>query len=68
MLIDNKQYEIKYSYIVEKYKNNILKIELKGINNVTNMRYMFGRCSSLLSIPNISKWNNNNVTNISCML
>ena len=26
---------------------------------------MFGGCSSLLSLPDISKWNTNNVTNMS---
>ena len=67
MLIDNKEYEIKCHYNVEKYKNNILKIKLKGINNVTNMSFMFYGCSSLLSLPDISKWKTNNVTNMSCM-
>ena len=66
MIIDNKEYEITEEYIIENYKNNNnkLKIILKGIDNVTNMRGMFWRCSSLLSLPDISKWNTNNVTNM----
>ena len=32
------------------------------------MSYMFNRCSSLSSLPDISKWNTNNVTDMSYML
>ena len=28
---------------------------------------MFSGCKSLLSLPNISKWNTSNVTNMSCL-
>ena len=28
------------------------------------MSYMFGFCSSLLSLPDFSKWNPNNITNM----
>ena len=45
MIIDNKKYNIESIYNVKNYKNNILKIKLKGINNITNMRYMFYGCS-----------------------
>ena len=31
------------------------------------MSYMFSKCSSLTSLPDISKWNTNNVTNMSGM-
>ena len=31
------------------------------------MRYMFNNCESLSSLPDISKWNINNVTNMSYM-
>ena len=31
------------------------------------MSYMFTRCSSLSSLPDISKWNTNNVTNMISM-
>ena len=31
------------------------------------MRYIFYGCSSLLSLPDISKWNTNNVTDMSSM-
>ena len=69
MIIDNKEYEIKEEYNIENYKNNNnkLKIILKGINNVTNMSCMFNGCSSLSSLPDISKWNTNKVCNMSGM-
>ena len=31
-------------------------------NNVTDMNCMFSRCSKLSTLPDISKWNTNNVT------
>ena len=61
MIIDNKEYKIAAQYKVKNYENNILKIKLKGINNITNMSYMFSYCSSLLSLSDISNWNTNNV-------
>jgi len=35
--------------------------------NVTDMMWMFNGCSSLISLPDISKWNTKNVTNMSDM-
>ena len=34
---------------------------------VTNMNYMFDGCESLISLPDLSKWNTNNVTNMDGM-
>ena len=65
IIIDNNEYEIKGRYKVKSNNNNKLQIKLKGIDNVTNMSYMFEGCSSLLSLPDISKWNTNKVTNMS---
>ena len=66
MIIDNKVYEITKEYNIVNYKNNDnkLKIILKGINKVTDMSFMFFGCSSLSSLPNISKWNTNKVINM----
>jgi len=71
----NKIYKLRaYLYLeVEKEEedNNLdyrlIKIELKGINNVINMNGMFYECSSLISLPDISKWNTNKVINMSVM-
>ena len=65
MIIDNNKYELTEEYDVKDYKKNKLKIKLKGINNITNMSYMFCKCSSLISLPDISKWNTINVENMS---
>ena len=62
--IEGKEYEL-----IEYYKindNNILEIEIKGIENITNFSYMFCGCSSLSHI-NLSNFNTINVTNMSCM-
>ena len=67
MIIDNKEYEISETYNIENYNDNILEIKLKLIENVTNMSGMFSECKSLSSLPDISKWNTNNVTNMSYM-
>ena len=67
MMIDNKEYEITEKYCVNNNNHNKLYIKLKGINNVTNMSGMFGGCSLLLSLPDISKWNTSNVAHMSYM-
>jgi len=62
MIIDNKEYEISARYKAKSNNNNNkLEIKLKRINNVTKMSNMFEGCSSLSSLPDISKWNTNNV-------
>ena len=61
MIIDNKEYEISEKYNIKSYNKNKLEIKLKGIDNVTDMSYMFYGCSSLSSLPDISKWNTNNL-------
>ena len=65
--IDNKEYEIKEKFNVKNYKNKLLNIKLKGIDNITDMSSMFEGCSSLSSLPDISKWNIKNVTNMNCL-
>ena len=64
IIIDNKEYEITERYNIKGKNINKLKIKLEGINNVTNMSNMFYWCSSLSSLPDISKWNTNNVNNM----
>ena len=41
-----------------------VSIKLKGINNITNMSEMFYGCGTLLSLPDISKWNTENITSM----
>ena len=44
--------------------NEILEIKLKGIKNVDDFSHMFFGCSSLISLPDISKLNTINVTSL----
>ena len=67
MIIDDEEYEIKEKLDITNFNKNILKVKLKGIDNITNMSYMFSCCKLLSSLPDISKWNTNNVTNMSHM-
>ena len=62
--IKGKEYELMENYIFQNNNNNELKVKIRGIENVTNMEDMFNECSSLLSLPDISKWNTINVTNM----
>ena len=55
MIINSKEYKIIEEYNAINFNNSILNIKLKGIDNITDMSYIFKRCSSLLSLPDISK-------------
>ena len=48
----------------EQKKQKLFELKLLGIKNVTNMGGMFSGCSSLKSLPDISKWDTKNVTNM----
>ena len=60
--IQKNTYSSAYNEINELnyFKENIF-------TNVTNMSEMFRECSSLISLPDISKWDTKNVTNMSDM-
>ena len=69
-IYEDKSYELTEYFNLSNYKidTDIFKIKLKGINNITNMSYMFCGCSSLINLPNIHKWNTKDVTNMKYML
>ena len=67
MIINNKEYEITEEYSIKSLNNSVLNIKLKGIDNITDMSYMFSGCSSLLSVSGISNRNTNNATNMNYM-
>ena len=72
ILYKNKTNKLaEYLKVEEEEENNLvyklIKIKLKGISNVTNMSYMFYNCESLISLPDISKWNTNNVKDMCYM-
>ena len=43
----------------------LIGIKLRGIKSIIFAQEMFAGCSSLKSLPDISKWNTNNVTDMS---
>ena len=48
--------------IIDKFQ-----IKLKGIVNISNISSMFRWCKSLISIPDIAKWDTSNITNMNSM-
>ena len=57
IIINGKEEELCSYYDIEKTKNDIFKIKLKGINNINDISYMFCGCESLLTLSDISNWN-----------
>jgi len=55
MIIEYKENELAENFNFKYYNKNILEIKLKGINNITDMSFMFYRCSSLLYLSDYSK-------------
>ena len=69
IIFEDNEFELsEYIELKNCVNDYILKIKLIGINNITNMEYMFSDCKSLKSLPDISKWNTSNVTNIESLL
>ena len=66
IIIDNKEQDL-IEYLKINKNEKILKIKLKEIKTITNMSYMLDGCNSVTSLPDISNWNTNNVTNMTCM-
>ena len=47
IIVNNNEYKLSKSYNAKNNNNNKLKIKLKGIDNISDMSYMFENCSSL---------------------
>ena len=47
--------------------NDLLEIKLKELNDITDLSYMFNDCSSLVSLSDVSIWNNRNIINLKCL-
>ena len=70
IIYNNKEYELKeYINDIDKNYNNKddIKIKIKGIENVTNMKGMFSGCNTLSSLPDLSELNTSKVKNMSEM-
>ena len=70
ILYDTNIYCLSEYFDIENLKTNIgniLEIKLTGINKITNAHSMFHKCTSLISLPDISKLKTDNITNMSAM-
>ena len=64
LIIDGQEEELKSKHIFGKFfgtTQEILKIKLKGITNILDMSGMFHSCSSLVSVPDIDRWNTDKI-------
>ena len=70
IIYDNNEYDLKefFEDIDNNYNNqDLIRFELKGVNNITDMSYMFYECDSILLLPSISNINTSKVFNMSYM-
>ena len=62
-----ERYDLTEYICVENYESELLEIKLVGIKEVKNMEGLFEYCTSLISLPDISEWNTDNVINMRCL-
>ena len=66
IILEDKEHEINtHLNIPSHYKKDKISIKLTGINDINNISCLFYECSSLYSVPDISRWNTSNVINMS---
>ena len=64
IIYDNKEYELNEEFNINN-NDDILKIRLKNILDISNMNNLFNGCNSLSSLTDLSKWDTTNVNNMS---
>ena len=64
IVIEGKEQDLIEKYKLSNYNKNILQVKLKGITNIIDMSLMFASCESLLSLPDIHRWNTTNIINM----
>ena len=70
IIYNNEEYDLtEYFQDLKPCYNNQdeFAIKLKGINNITNMSFMFNKCYSFSSLPDISNWNTSKVINMNSL-
>ena len=67
IIYDNKTYELGEVLEIQNKNESKLNITLQNINNIFSFEEMFYECSSLLLLPDISKWETNNINNMKGM-
>jgi hypothetical protein len=63
IIYNNKEMELKKIIKINncEINNDQLKIILKGINKITDASHMFNWITSLISLPDIDKWDTSNI-------
>ena len=67
IIVNEKEEELKSILNIEDIPGDMLIIKLKGINNITNMSFMFEGCESLSYIFGMKEWNTINVIDMNHM-
>ena len=68
IVYEKKEYKLTTYFNLKNIKiSKFLEIKLIGVNNAKDVSNMFYNCSSLISLPDKSKWNTNNATNMGYM-
>ena len=68
LIIDGYEMELQSQYTIDTTKTkDILKIKLIETRPIIDMSFMFCNCKSLISLPDISKWDMTNVTDMTEM-
>ena len=67
LLINGKKIDLCSEININEEQKETLEIKLIETKIITNMNSMFYECSSLQSLPDISKWDTKNVTDMSYM-
>jgi len=63
-----KEYDLQEEFVNGQINDEkVIDIELKGLNNLDNLSYMFYGCTSLIEILEIKDWDISNVNDISNM-
>ena len=61
IIYNNQEYDLSTTFNCENVKDNLLKIKLNGINNITVLNSMFQGCSQLSKLTDLSNLDTNNV-------
>ena len=71
MIINEVEYDInsyiKYNEYGINKKDDVLTVILNGVNKISDASFMFSDCESLQSLPDISKWDTENVKDMALM-
>ena len=62
--INGKENKLTAYYENELKSGNEIEIILVGIDKINSMESLFSDCSSLTSLPDISKWNTSNIVSM----